>query len=155
MTWQKAVIFNSRFFDIDPFSYECRDTSMLTSSNLKMTFSFAIVSNIAITALINPITVLHYTYLQIKKWRMEKEMEFLRLKKLLNRFLDWKTTFILQYDNVLLTDLHKHVLKFAEYFPKNGRAINNSFLCTVVTVCLGMYSLSKKFLIHWSIVLTR
>ena len=63
MTWQKAVIFNSRFFDIDRFSYECRDTSMLTSSNFKMTFSFAIVSNIAITALINPITVLHYTYL--------------------------------------------------------------------------------------------
>ena len=109
-----------------------------------MTFSFAIVSNIAITALkfIN------------KVGGRCKGMASLNLKKLLNRFLDWKVTFILHCGKDLLTDLYKRFLKFKENVPKHGRTTNNSFLGTVDTICVGTYNLSKNFLIHWSVILT-
>ena len=80
-------------------------------------------------------------------------MEPLNLKKLLNRFLYWKIPFVLYCGNDLLTDLHKHFLKFKENVPKNGRT-NNSLLGTFETTCLGTYNLSINFLILWSIILT-
>ena len=52
-------------------------------------------------------------------------MESLNSNKLLNRFLDWKITFILHCGNVLLKDLYKCVLKFRVNFPESGRTINN------------------------------
>ena len=58
-------------------------------------------------------------------------MEFLNLKKLLNRFMDWKIIFILHYDDDLLTDLYKRFLKFKENVLKNARTTNNSLLDTV------------------------
>ena len=81
-------------------------------------------------------------------------MESLNLKKLLNRFLDWKITFILHCGKDLLTDLYKRFLKFKENVPKYGRTTHNSFLGTVGTICLRTYNLPKNFLIHWSIILT-
>ena len=52
VTQQKAVIFKDRFFVvIDPFTGSGRYAYRFTSSNFKMKFSFAIVSNIAITTL--------------------------------------------------------------------------------------------------------
>ena len=81
-------------------------------------------------------------------------MESLNLKKLLNRFLYWKITFVLYCGNDLLTDLYKHFLKFKENVPKNGRTTNNSLLGTFETTCLGTYNLSINFLILWSIILT-
>ena len=81
-------------------------------------------------------------------------MDSLNLKKLLNRFLDWKITFILHCGKDLLTNLYKCFLKFKENAPKYGRKTNNSFLGTVGTICLGTYNFSKNFLIHWLIILT-
>ena len=81
-------------------------------------------------------------------------MESLNLNKLLNRSLEWKITLILHCGNDLLTAVYKHFLKFDENVPKNGRTTNNSFLGTVSTICVGTYNLSRKFLIHWSIILT-
>ena len=75
-------------------------------------------------------------------------METLNLNKLLNCFLDWKITFIFDCGNVLLTDLDKHFLKFVENFPKNRRTRNNFLLGTVGAIYLGMYNMSKNFLIH-------
>ena len=66
-------------------------------------------------------------------------MESLNLKKLLNRFLDWKITYI-----VHCTDLYKSFFKFKENIPKYGRTTNNSFLGTVDVICLGAYNLSKE-----------
>ena len=93
---------------------------MLTSSNFKMTFSFAIATNIAIT-----------TLKKIRWERRYKEMESLNLNKLLNRFLDWKITFILYCGKDLPTDLYKRSLKLKEKVPKNGRTTNNFLLGTV------------------------
>ena len=81
-------------------------------------------------------------------------MESLNLKKLLNRFLDWKITFTLHCGKDLLTDLYKRFLKIKSNIPKYGRTTNNSFLGTAGTICLGTYNLSKNSLIHWSIILT-
>ena len=53
----------------------------------------------------------------------------------------------------LLTE-NKRILKFIENVPENGKTINNSILDTAGTICLGMYNLSKNFLIHWSLILT-
>ena len=54
-------------------------------------------------------------------------MESSNLKKLHNRFLDWKITFILHCGNGSLTDLYKRFLKFTENVPKYGAITNNSF----------------------------
>ena len=59
-------------------------------------------------------------------------MESLNLKKILNRFFDWKITFILHCGNDLLSDdlltaLYKLFLRFQENVPKYGRTTNNSF----------------------------
>ena len=75
-------------------------------------------------------------------------MESLNLKKLLNRFLDWKITFVLHSGNDWLTNLHKRFLKFKENLPKYGSATNNFFLGTVGTIYVGRYNLSKKILLH-------
>ena len=75
-------------------------------------------------------------------------MEPLNLKKLLNRFLDRKITFILHCGKELLTNLYKRFLKFKENVPKYGGTTNNSFLVIVITICLGTYTLFKNFLIH-------
>ena len=48
-------------------------------------------------------------------------MDSLNLNKLLNRFFDWKITFILHCGNGLLIDLYKCFLKFKENVPENGR----------------------------------
>ena len=53
-------------------------------------------------------------------------MEYLNLKKLLNRFVGWKITFTLHCDKDLLNDIYKRFLKFEENVPKYGRATNNS-----------------------------
>ena len=81
-------------------------------------------------------------------------MESLNLNKLLNRSLDWKITLTLHCGNNLPTAVYKRFFKFNENVPKNGRTTNNSFLGTVSTICLVKYNLSRKFLIHWSIILT-
>ena len=81
-------------------------------------------------------------------------MESLNLKKLLNRFLDWKITFILHCGKDLLYDLYRRFLKFRENITNYGRTTTNSLLGTVGTICLGTYNLSKNFLICWSIMLT-
>ena len=81
-------------------------------------------------------------------------MESLNLKKVLNRFLDWKVTSILHCGKDMLTDLCKRFLKFKENVPKYGITTNNSFSGIVGTICSGTYNLSKNFLIHWSITLT-
>ena len=81
-------------------------------------------------------------------------MESLNLKKLFNRFLDLKITFILHCGKDLLTDLYKPFLKFKENVPKYGRTANSSFLGTLGAICLGTYNLPKNFLIRWSIILT-
>ena len=83
-----------------------------------------------------------------------KGIESLNLKKLHNQFLYWQITFILHCGKDLLTDLYKRFLKFKENVPKYGKTTNNSFLGTVGTIYLGTYSLSKNFLIDWSIILT-
>ena len=75
-------------------------------------------------------------------------MEPLNLKKLLNRFLDYKITFTLHCGKDLLTYLYKHFLKFKENVSKYGRTTSNSLLGTVGTICLGTYNVSKNFLIH-------
>ena len=114
-----------------------------TVLTLRWRSRFAIVSNIAIT-----------TLKFVNRWKQRcKGMESLNLKKLLNRFLYWKIPFVLYCGNDLLTDLHKHFLKFKENVPKNGRT-NNSLLGTFETTCLGTYNLSINFLILWSIILT-
>ena len=66
---------------------------MLTSSNIKMTFSFARVSKIAIATLkfVN------------KEGAKKQGNRVLELKKLLSRFTDWKRTFMLLCGSVLLT----------------------------------------------------
>ena len=79
-------------------------------------------------------------------------MESFNLEKLLNRFLDWKMTFMLHCGKDLLTNLYKCFLKVKENVPKYGKTTSNSFLGIVGTICLGTYSLSKNFLIHWSIM---
>ena len=75
-------------------------------------------------------------------------MKPLNLRKLLDRFLDLKITFILHCSNDLLTDLYRRFLKFKENFPKNGRTIKNPPLGTVGTTCFETYSLSKNVLVH-------
>ena len=52
VTWQKAVTFKDRFFVVTDF-FPCwyGHTYMLVKSNLKMTFSFAIVSYLEINTL--------------------------------------------------------------------------------------------------------
>ena len=101
-----------------------------------MTFSFAIVSNFAITTLkfVNQVGA--------------------KIKKLPNLSLDWKTTFVLHCGKELLTDLYKRFLRFKENVPKYGRTTNNSLLGTVCTICLEAHNLSQNFLLHWSIILT-
>ena len=74
-------------------------------------------------------------------------MESLNLKKLLNQFLDWQITFILHCSKDLLTGLLKRFLKFKENVPKYGRTTKNPLLCTVGTICLATYNLSKNVLI--------
>ena len=59
-------------------------------------------------------------------------MKSLNLKKLLNRFSDWKKAFILHCGRDLLTDLDKRFLKLKENVPKNGRTTNNSLLGTLI-----------------------
>ena len=61
---------------------------MLTSSNCKMTFSFAI-------------TTLKF----VNMVQGYKGMESFNLNKLLNQFLDWKITFLWHYGCDLLTNL--------------------------------------------------
>ena len=85
------------------------------------------------------------------EWRY-KVVESLNLNKLLSRFLDWKRTFIMHCGNVLLSDFYKGILKFIENFPKNSWIIKFFFLVTVGTICLGTSILSKRFLMHWSII---
>lgn len=44
--------FSGQIFSlINPFSWQCKNTYMLTSSNLKIRFSYTIISNITITTL--------------------------------------------------------------------------------------------------------
>ena len=90
-----------------------------------MTFSFAIVSNIATTTLeiVNKV--------EAKIWG--------------SGVLEFKQT--TQFDFFLLIDLYKWFLKFVEHFPKNGRTISNFLLSTVGTIFLGTENFSNHFLL--------
>ena len=94
---------------------------MFSGPHIKMTFSFTIISNVAITT--------------------QKFVNNMGTKFFGNAIIKSKKatqTKRLHWASVLLKQLYNLDLKFKENWPKKGRTIKTSFLGTVIKAFLGI-----------------
>ena len=90
---------------------------MFSGPNIEVAFSFTVTSNVAMTT---------QTFVN-KVGRSSLGMLSLNRNRLLQQFLDWKITLMLNWSSVFLKQLCNLDLKFKENWPKKRRTIIISF----------------------------